>query len=83
MLEGIGLALRIRPVNGALLLLAIMDIRAIVLILRKALRGRLGHQIRVRRRDRFSISSIQLADLGSQLSATGSLKVLDFTPHLL
>ena len=35
----------IRPLHGAFVLLAIMDIRAPDLILGKALRGRLGHQI--------------------------------------
>ena len=81
-----GLVLRfaIRPVNGAFMLLTIMDIRAHPFSFCER-PGEAGWvtRSRVRRRDRFSISSIQPADLGSQLSATGSLKALDLTPHLL
>jgi hypothetical protein len=40
--------------------------RASDLILGKALKGRSGHQFRDARRDRFSISSFQLADLGGK-----------------
>jgi hypothetical protein len=66
------------------MLLAIMDIRAHPFsFCERPCEAGWVTRSRVRRRDRFSISSIQLADLGSQLSATGSLKVLDLTPHLL
>ena len=73
-----GLVLRfcIRPVNRAFMLLAIMDIRARPFSFseRPRLETRIT-RLRVRRRDRFSVSSIQLADLGSQLSATGCSKL--------
>lgn len=45
-MEGVVLRICIQPLHGAFVLLAIMDIRAHP-ILRKALRGRLGHQFTV------------------------------------
>ena len=67
----------IRPVSRALVLLAIMDIRAHPLSFSKRpSEANRFSRSRMRRRDRFSISSIRLADLGSPLSAIGRSKLL-------
>ena len=74
---GIGLHICIRPVSRALVLLAIMDIRAHPLSFSKRpSEANRFSRSRMRRRDRFSISSIRLADLGSPLSAIGRSKLL-------
>ena len=58
----------IRPLHGAFVLLAIMDIRAHPISFSERPREAAWvTRSRVRRRDRFSISSIQLADLGGYL----------------
>ena len=52
------------------MLLAIMDIRAHPISFSdRPLKAASATRLRMRRRDRFSISSIQLADLGRYLSA--------------
>jgi hypothetical protein len=57
----------IRPLNGTFVFLAIMDIRAHPVSFSERPReaGR-ATRSRMRRRDRFSISSFQLADLGGK-----------------
>ena len=57
----------IRPLNGTFVFLAIMDIRAHPISFSERPReaGR-ATRSRMRRRDRFSISSFQLADLGGK-----------------
>jgi len=81
-----GLVLRfcIRPVSRALVLLAIMDIRAHpISFCERPREASWVTRSRMRRRDRFSISSIQLADLGSPVERYRSLKALDLTLPLL
>ena len=70
----------IRPVSRALVLLAIMDIRAHpISFCERPREASWVTRSRMRRRDRFSISSIQLADLGSPVERYRSLKALDLT----
>src|SRR6266481_10232119 len=67
-MEGVVLRICIRPLHGAFMLLAIMDIRAHpISFSERPLEAAWVTRSRVRRRDRFSISSIQLADLGGYL----------------
>src|SRR5258708_38399681 len=67
-MEGVVLRICIRPLHGAFMLLAIMDIRAHpISCSERPLEAAWVTRSRVRRRDRFSISSIQLADLGGDL----------------
>jgi hypothetical protein len=66
---GMVLHICIRPVSRALVLLAIMDIRAHPpSFSKRPSEANRFSRSRMRRRDRFSISSIRLADLGSPLS---------------
>src|SRR6202011_5643404 len=63
--RGLVLPLCIRPLHGAFVLLAIMDIRAHpISFSERPWKAASATRSRMRRRDRFSISSIQLADLG-------------------
>jgi hypothetical protein len=65
------------------MLLAIMDIRASVLILRKALKGRLGHQI-TGATARPLLHPLNLTRKHRQsVERYWSLNALDLTPHLL
>src|ERR1700720_725514 len=64
-LETIVLRFCIRPLSEAASLLAIMDIRAHpISFSERPRKAASATRSRMRRRDRFSISSIQLADLG-------------------